>query len=136
MDRRDFLKDAAAALLVLPLGVFLLQCGDDKGGSTGATPTEADPTPPDAPPRVEGSNVFFTSSKTNEHSHTFTVPIAAFKAAPFGGVIGNTTPVEGHSHKLEISQEVLRRAGAGEIMKITSSKQKDHTHAFTIMKVE
>ena len=135
MDRRAFLRDAARVLLVLPLGTFLIACEEDKGPATGSSPTEPDPTPPDAPPRVEGSNLVYTSSQTNVHSHSFRVPAAAFDNPPFGGIIGNTTPAQGHSHRLDVTQEAIRRAAAGEIVKIPTSKELDHTHTFTILKL-
>ncbi|HVJ92454.1 MAG TPA: hypothetical protein VM580_21785 [Labilithrix sp.] len=131
MNRREFLKDAARMIVALPFGVFLIDCADDGG----ATPDENDPTPPDSRPHAEGSNVFFTSSKTSEHSHSFTVPLDAFSTPPFGGVAGNTTRAQEHSHKLEVPQEAFRRAAGGEIVKVQTSKELDHVHIFSIVKI-
>jgi hypothetical protein len=132
MNRREFLIDTARTLLVLPFGTFLLvQCKEDDPPN----PYAGDDTPPDAPPRTQGSNVFYTSSKVEEHSHAFTVPVSSFEAPPMGGMVGKTTAEQGHSHKVEISEEGLRRAGTGEIIKVPTSEEKEHTHMFTLVKV-
>lgn len=132
MDRRTFLKfSGASALLVLPIGTFLVSCKDD--GENG--PNEADPTPPDAAPRSMGSNVVFTSNLAQGHAHSFTVPSADLQTPPTGGDFGFTTQAKNHSHKVEITEEALRKASQGEIAKIVTSKDMDHTHTFTILKV-
>ncbi|MBN9160809.1 MAG: hypothetical protein BGO98_17230 [Myxococcales bacterium 68-20] len=131
MDRRAFLKDAAVTLLVLPFGTFLVHCGNDKKAAT-----EEDDTPPDAPPRKEGSNGRYTSSETDGHSHSIMVPLAAFKEeAPVGGITGLTTEAQSHQHRFTIDQEALRRVGEGEIAKIETDIQAEHTHVFTIVKL-
>jgi hypothetical protein len=131
MDRREFLKDAAQLLLVLPFGTFLVHCkGDEKSG-----PTEPDDTPPDAPPRSAGSNVVYTANLVQGHAHSFTVPKAGFENAPAGGLIGLTTEAGGHQHRLTIEQEALRRAGQGDIVKVETDPTEEHTHMFTIVKV-
>jgi hypothetical protein len=65
----------------------------------------------------------------------FTVPVGSFETPPEGGVFGFSTPSKSHSHKVEISQEALRRAATGEVSKVVTSKENDHTHTFTIIKV-
>lgn len=134
MDRREFLLGASRVLLVLPFGTFLIGCKDD-GATSETSPTEPDDTPPDAPPRVVGSNTIYTSSETNGHSHAFTVPAAAFENPPLGGLTGRTTEAQGHQHSVTIDQEALRRAASGEIVKVETSQDADHTHMFTIQKV-
>ncbi|MBX3204434.1 MAG: hypothetical protein KF764_05165 [Labilithrix sp.] len=136
MDRRAFLKDAACTLLVLPFGTFLVQCDGESGKTTGSNPTEPDDTPADAAPRAAGSNIVYTSSKNMGHSHSFMVPRSAFESAPFGGITGLTTEAEGHQHRLTIDQEALRRAAAGDIAKIETTSEGDHTHMFTIVKID
>ena len=136
MDRREFLKGASSVLLVLPFGTFLLACKDDDGTGTEAFPTDPnDETPPDAPPKVVGTNTIYTSSQTNDHSHSFTIPQAAFDNPPVGGIMGRTTEAQAHQHSLTVDQEALRRAASGEIVKIESTQDAEHTHMFTIVKV-
>ncbi len=132
MDRREFLNRASRVLLLLPFAKLLLACksNDSKGGS------EDDDTPPDAPPKVVGTNTTYTSSETNGHSHGFTVPHAAFENPPLGGMSGRTTEAEGHQHTVTIDQEALRRAESGEIVKVETSQDSDHTHMFTIVKAQ
>ena len=137
MDRRDFLKDAAQFLLVLPFGTFLIQCKGDGGKSSSSNPTEPDDTPPALPPRVSGSNVIFTTSLTNDHSHSFTIPLAAFDAPPAGGIAGLTTEAQGHQHSTTIDQDAITRANGGDFVKVETGKAADdHTHEFTIVKVK
>ena len=136
MNRREFLKGASRVLLVLPFGTFLLGCSGDEGTGTEVNPTlPDDDTPPDAPPKVIGTNTIFTSSDTNGHSHSFTVPQAAFENPPLGGIMGRTTEAQGHQHNLTIDQEALRRAASGEIVKVETSQDAEHTHMFTIVKI-
>jgi hypothetical protein len=134
MDRRDFLKDAAQFLLVLPFGTFLVHCKDDKSSKDGAN-AGPDDTPPAMAPKVTGSNVIYTTSLTNDHSHSFTVPRAGFENAPLGGVVGLTTEGQGHQHRTAIDQEALRRAADGDIVKVETESAADHTHFFTIVKI-
>jgi hypothetical protein len=133
MDRRDFLKDAAQWLLVLPFGTFLIHCSSD--GKSSNKNTAPDDTPPDAPPRKAGSNVVYTSNLVENHAHSFTVPKTGFENAPVGGVMGLTTEAGGHQHRLSIDQEALRRASEGDIVKVETDTAEEHTHMFTVIKV-
>ena len=135
MDRREFLRGAAKTLLVLPFGTFLLHCDDDDdGGAIVVTnPTQPDPTPPDAPPRLDGANVVYTSSETNLHSHSFSVPLTQLTSPT--GVSGNTTEAQAHSHTLTITADVLERAASGQTVKVESSSDIGHTHTFTIVRI-
>ncbi|MBX3261243.1 MAG: twin-arginine translocation signal domain-containing protein [Labilithrix sp.] len=135
MDRRTFLKDAATTLLVLAFGTSLVQC-DDESGKSGSNASEHDDTPPDAPPRAAGTNIVYTSSETEGHSHSFTVPRSAFESAPLGGITGLTTEAQGHQHRLTIDQEALRRVAAGDVAKVETEDQAEHTHVFTIVKID
>lgn len=133
-DRREFLRGAAQFLLVLPFGTFLVRCkSDDDGAPVG----ELDDTPPAIAPKVMGTNVVFTTSLTNDHSHSFTIPLAAFDAPPAGGITGFTTEAQGHQHSNTIDQDALQRAAQGDTVKVETGKAADdHTHEFTIVKVK
>lgn len=135
-DRRDFLKDAAQFVLVLPFGTFLVRCSSDDGKTTGSNATEPDDTPPAVAPKTMGTNVIYTTSLTNDHSHTFTVPRAAFETPPAGGVMGLTSQARDHQHTTTIDQDALRRANEGDIVKVETGKAADdHSHMFTIVKI-
>lgn len=140
MDRREFLRDAARMLLVLPFGTFLLECGssDNGGGATTTTnPTQPGPdtTPPDAPPRVEGANIVYTSNQVNAHSHSFSVPSADLTSPPPSGVSGATTEAQFHSHEVVITQSDLQNAMSGQTVKVETTSVEGHTHTFTIVRV-
>lgn len=136
MDRREFLKDAAQFLLVLPFGTFLIQCKDEDGKKTATSATDPnDDTPPARAPTSAGSNIIYSTSLTNDHSHAFTVPKAGFENAPAGGITGLTTEGDGHQHRTTIDQEALRRAADGDIVKVETETANDHTHFFTIVKI-
>ena len=141
MDRREFLRDAARMLLVLPFGTFLLECGSDNntgGGATSTTnPTQPGPdtTPPDAPPRVVGANIVNTSDQVNAHSHSFSVPSADLTTPPPSGVSGATTEAQFHSHELVITQANLQSAMSGQTVKVQTSNVVGHIHTFTIVRV-
>jgi hypothetical protein len=140
MDRREFLKDALGALVVLPLGTFLItSCEEDDaiqpGQTTTTNPTEPDTTPPDSPPRIDGANIVYTSNEVNLHSHSFGIPIPSFDNPPLSGITGETTSAQAHTHGLNISQEALRRASTGQTVKVTSSESFGHIHVFTIVRV-
>lgn len=143
MDRRTFLKDATRMLLVLPFGTFLVQCsGDDDGTNTSTNPTlpptptpPVDTTPPDAPPQVEGANIVYTSSETDAHSHSFSIPSADLASPPAVGISGATTEAQLHSHLLAVSQADLMTAAAGQTAKVETTSVAGHTHTFTIVRV-
>lgn len=137
MDRRAFLKDATRMLLVLPFGTFLLQCGsDDTGATTSTNPTEpVDTTPPDAPPRIEGANIVYTSSQTNAHSHSFNVPATALASPPPAGISGATTSAQLHQHQVAFTQAQLMAANSGQVVKVETTNVAGHTHTFTLVKV-
>lgn len=132
MDRREFLKDAAGMILVLPFGTFLVQCGsEDKE----VAPTQPDDQPPAAAPRLENGNIVYASNKVLTHSHNFQVPTDAIQTPPEDGVVGDTTEAQGHSHSLELTQAALTMAGSGQAIKIITASAKGHAHTFTIQKI-
>jgi len=141
MDRREFLRDATKMLLVLPFGTFLLECGSSDNGTTSPTTTTnptmpgVDTTPPDAPPVVQGANILYTSSQTNAHSHSFSVPSANLTSPPPAGVSGATTAAQLHSHEVVITQADFQAAMAGQTVKVETSNVAGHTHTFTIVRV-
>jgi hypothetical protein len=128
-------------LLVLPFGTFLVHCSNDNntgyGSSTNPTnPTQpSDTTPPDAPPRVEGANVVYTSSQTNAHSHSFSVPSADLTSPPPAGVSGETTSAQLHSHLVTVTQAQLESVATGQSVKVETSTEIGHTHTFTFVRV-
>ena len=135
MDRREFLS-SAATLLVLPLGTFLVHCGSNDNGTTvSSNPNNpaTDTTPPDAPPQLAGSNVVYTTSKVNLHSHSFTVPDVQFTVPT--GLTGNTTAAQAHTHTITITSDDLTRAENGETVKIPTSTEVGHNHVLTLVKV-
>jgi hypothetical protein len=138
MNRREFLRDATRALLVLPFGTFLVSCADDDDDvvtSTNPTQPPLQGPPPDDAPRVEGGSTIYTSSQTNAHSHSFAVALTDFSSPPAGGRIGATTEAQLHSHVLAVSQDVLQRAAAGESVQVETTSVVGHTHTFTIVRV-
>lgn len=140
MDRRAFLRDATRMLLVMPFGAFLVQCSDDDDGGPAISveptvPPPVDTTPPDAPPRVEGANVVYTSSETNAHSHSFSIPSSAFASPPLAGLSGATTEAQLHTHLLAVTQADLMNAAAGQSVKVVTTSDAGHTHTFTIVRV-
>jgi hypothetical protein len=123
-------------LLVLPFGTFLVDCSSEENtASTSTNPTLPDTTPPDAPPVVVGANIVFTSSKTNAHSHSFSIPSADFTSPPAAGITGATTAAQLHSHLLAVTEADLMNAQSGQTVKVVTTSELDHTHTFTIVRV-
>jgi hypothetical protein len=136
MDRREFVTRAAGMLFVVPFGTFLLHCSSDKSSRSGsADAPDGDENPPAAKPRTLGSNIVYTSSATEGHSHAFTVSAAAFETPPVGGILGRTTEAGGHQHRVEVTIEALRRAADGDIVKVETLDETAHKHVFTIVKI-
>ena len=139
MNRRDFLRGATRTLLVLPFGTFLVHCSSDEEDGTVVTtnPTQptVDPTPPDAPPRVDGANVVYTSSETNLHSHSFSIPAVSLSSPPAAGVTGETTSAQLHSHLVVVRQVDLQNVEAGQSVKIETTSTVGHTHTFTFVRI-
>lgn len=138
MNRRDFLRGATRTLLVLPFGTFLVHCSDDEESGTVVTtnPTQpGDSTPPDAPPRVDGANIVYTSSETNLHSHSFSIAAVSLASPPAAGVTGETTSAQLHSHLVSVSQSVLQSVQAGQTVKVETSSSAGHTHTFTFVRI-
>ncbi len=136
MDRREFVRGAAGMLMFLPLGTFLVHCGTDKESRpAGSDVLDGNNPPPAAKPRTLGSNIVYTSSATEGHSHAFTVARSAFENPPIGGILGKTTESGGHQHRVEVSVEALRLAADGDIVQLETADDAGHTHVFTIVKL-
>ena len=141
MNRREFLRGATTTMLVLPFGTFLVHCGSsDSGGvvygsATNPTAPPVDSTPPDAPPSVQGANVVYTSSQTQAHSHSFSVPSADLASPPAAGESGATTEAQFHSHAVTVRQADLQNVALGQSVKVETSSVAGHTHTFTFVKV-
>ncbi|MDB4938476.1 MAG: hypothetical protein JWP87_5448 [Labilithrix sp.] len=139
MNRRAFLRDATRMVLVLPFGTFLVQCSnDDNSGtasSTNPTVPGSDTTPPDAPPHVDGANIVYTSSQTNAHSHSFSVPSASIESPPPTGVVGATTEAQLHSHNVNVTSTNLEDVKAGKAVKVLTTETAGHRHTFTFVKI-
>jgi hypothetical protein len=117
-DRRGFV----GALLVLPFGTFLLQCGSEKYGDN-----------PAAAPQRSGTQTVYTSSEVNEHFHTYTMQDSVLTAG--AAVDTFTTSSGGHSHPLQISAAQLQSVASGQTVKVTTQSAEGHTHVFTLVKV-
>jgi len=118
-SRRHFV----GTIFVLPMGTFLVRCSSSSdGGST-------------APPQRSGSQITYTSSNVEGHSHTFALQTAAFETPPEGGVSGSTSSDSGHSHTVSVSASELQSIGAGQSVSRTTSEVSGHTHVFQFMKV-
>jgi len=127
-NRRRFLRTTGKAVLLLPLGSFILQaCYGYGSGSTNDTPAE--------PPTTSGSGstVLYTSSVDDGHSHMYTIALAAFGAGM--ELDGETTVSDDHAHSVAISVADLQNAAAGQTVMVTTGTTEDHTHVFTLVKV-
>jgi hypothetical protein len=128
-------------LVVLPFGTFLVQCSNNDGaGVTSSTNPNnpapgGDTTPPDAPPRIEGDNIVYTSNQVNAHSHSFSIPSASFTSPAPAGISGATTSAQLHSHLVTVTQQTLASTAAGQSVKVETSNVAGHTHTFTFVRV-
>lgn len=122
IDRRDFVQK----LLFLPVGVFLVRCGS----SSAFTPPA-----PGAAPTVSGSQAIYTSSVTQFHDHTFTIPLDAFTTPPSGGVSGDTSNTSGHTHHVSISMSDLAKVQTGSAVVVVTSVTQAHSHVFTFVRL-
>jgi hypothetical protein len=122
MHRRRFLRSSGLTLLVVPFGTFLVQgCYADSGDA------------PAAPPAVSGSNVVYTSSIDDDHSHTFALALAALTSPV--DTRGETSIDDDHAHTVAISAAQLQSAQRGDIVKVTTGSSESHTHVLTLVKL-
>ena len=110
---------------MLPFGTFLVQACYGTDPSNGDTPA--------APPVVSGSNAVYTSNIDGDHSHTFSIALAAFTAP--ADVQGQTSVDENHSHSVAISAADLQNVQTGQTVKVTTGTSESHAHVLTLVKV-
>ena len=125
MQRRQFLRAGGGALLVLPIGTFLVQACYGTSGSDGDAPAAA--------PEVSGTNAVYTSNIDGGHSHTFTIALAEFTAP--SDTQGETSVDEGHMHSVAITAAQLQDVQNGQSVKVTTGNTESHTHVLTFVKV-
>lgn len=138
MYRRELLRRAVQTLLVLPFGTFLVDCGagdDVVGPATSRNPTVPGDTLPDAPARVDGDRIVYTSSLVDDHSHELAVALAALTAPPRGGIQADTTVTLQHAHRVTITEDELRRVAGGQRVQVETTRAIDHVHVFTLVKI-
>lgn len=124
INRRAFLGTS----LVLPAGVFLVGCS----GTT--TVYTVQPTPGEAP-TATATQAIYTSSITSGHDHTFSIAFVSFANPPSGGVSGETSSAQGHTHHVFVSMDDLSRVEVGGTVTVTTTTAVGHSHVFTFVKV-
>src|SRR5262249_20833745 len=125
MQRRHFLRAGGGALLVLPIGTFLVEACYGTSGSDGDAPA--------GPPEGSGSNIIYTSNIDRGHSHTFP-PAPAALTAP-SDTQGETSVDEGHMHAVAISTAQLQDVQNGQSVTVTTGNTESHTHVLTFVRV-
>jgi hypothetical protein len=127
MDRKQFL----GTLLVLPVGVFLVNCSSSDSGSSGG----GDTTTPAAPPTQNAGMDIYTSSTDEAHFHTFSFDDADLTTPPAAGVSGATSNNEDHTHMVSISMDQLTQVGMSMSVQVATSFDSGHSHLFTFTKI-
>ncbi len=128
--RRSFVL---GALLVLPVGTFLVACNSDNATSGyGTGPSGGSPA---APPQKSGTQIIYTSSVTSDHSHTFAIDVSAITSPPNNGVSGPTSTAAGHAHSVAVSMAQLQNMDVGQTVVVTTGAASGHTHDFTFVKI-
>ena len=131
MQRRDFLRLMAGTVVILPVGTFLVGCGesaDEYGPASGADA-------PAAAPRASGTSNVYSSSNTDGHFHELTLAAAMLTAPPAAGFSGSTALSVAHQHSVTISMAQLAEVETGGTVKVTTGAETGHTHVFTLVKV-
>jgi len=131
MDRKQFLS----GLLVLPAGVFLVNCSSSDDSSPNNGSNGAGANTPAAAPTHSNATTVYTSSNDAQHSHTFSLDDSAVSAPPTAGVSGDSSNVESHTHAVAISTAQLMQVATGQSVPITSGASAGHTHVFTFVKI-
>jgi hypothetical protein len=127
MERRQFCRLAGGALVLIPAGLFLVQCG---GGASDQTANGQM-----NPPSRNGTKFIYTSNVVGDHAHTFGIEVAAIDMPPAAGMNGPSSVVENHSHFVVVSSAQLSSIGAGQTVEVTTSTADGHTHLFTFLKL-
>ena len=133
MERRDFLRVMTGAVLVLPVGTFLLSCGGGEDGGDPGPGTGADA--PAAAPRAAGAMIVYASSSVAGHHHEFELAAAALASPPAPGVSGTTSLAGAHAHSVTVSMAQLADVETGATVKITTGAETGHTHVLTLVKL-
>jgi hypothetical protein len=127
MIRREFVKLTAGSVVALGGSLFLVSCG----GTTGAASADD----PAAPPQQSGTQIVYTTSFVQAHSHTFGIETSAFASPPTGGVAGSTSDDGAHTHAVAVSMADLQSVAAGQTIKVTTGLAAGHTHVLTLVKL-
>lgn len=128
MIRRQFVKLTAGSVVALGGSLFLVSCG---GGTTGTASADD----PAAPPQQSGTQIVYTSSVVQYHSHTFGIETSAFASPPTDGVSGSTSNDGAHTHTVAVSMAELQSVGAGQTVQVTTGVASGHTHVLTLVKL-
>lgn len=133
LDRRAML----GALLVLPFGVFLVQCSSSgsSGGYTASGGGNTAGSPPAAAPQKTGTQVVYSSSNVSAHFHTFGLELAVFTNPPEAAIDGSTSTSAGHAHSVSVSVSDLQDIDAGQTVLVTTGEASGHAHVFTFLKI-
>lgn len=107
MERRMFLIHGGSVLLVVPIA-WTVGCGSDSGSS----------------------DLRFTSSNVEGHTHDFTITMTELTSPPSGGLSRGTTSSEGHTHTAELSQAELGQIQGGQAVSKDTSTVLGHKHTF------
>jgi hypothetical protein len=114
-------------LLVLPAGIFLVRCSSSSSNYT--------PPAPAANPTVSGTQAIYSSSVSQDHFHTFGIPLTDFISPPSGGLSGDTSNDAGHTHHVSISMDEFASMQTGSSVAVTTTEVSGHTHVFTFVKL-
>ncbi|HLK88558.1 MAG TPA: hypothetical protein VKZ18_01615 [Polyangia bacterium] len=127
MIRREFVKLTAGSVVALGGSLFFVSCG----GSTSAAGADD----PGAPPQQSGTQIVYTSSVVQSHTHTFGIEMSAFASPPAAGVSGATSDDGAHTHSVAVSMADLQSVGDGQTIKVTTGVAAGHTHVLTLVKL-
>jgi hypothetical protein len=127
MNRREFVNLTTGAVIALGGSFFLVSCGNDNGTPSADAPA--------APPQQSGTQIIYTTSLVDAHSHTFGIDTSAFTSPPTAGVMGSTSNDAGHMHTVAVSMADLQNVGAGQTIKVTTGSDSGHMHVLTLVKL-
>ncbi len=125
MNRKTFL----GTLVVLPIGMFLVNCSSSSSSSDANAPATL--------PIKSGTQTVYTSNNSGlpTHAHTFGIDDMSITSPPSAGVSNDTSSVSSHSHSVSISMAELAQMAAGQSVSITTTNVSSHVHVFTFMKI-
>ena len=131
MIRRDFVKLTAQSVIAVGGSLFLVSCGAGYGGTGSTANTDS----PAAPPQQSGTQIIYTTSVDDSHSHTFGIDMSAFASPPTDGVSGQTSDEGDHTHAVTVSAAELQSVGVGQTVKVTTGSADGHTHVLMLVKL-